>query len=269
MASCSYLLGTDIKAAKNLDEQHEQLAPFAFEQLEKVGLQQGMIVWDIGCGSGAMTEYLAHLVGEEGHVYALDLSRDQVIHTQKRLQQAGLNNVSCMQGDITIFSGLSHQQADLVYARMVLMHLKNPEAALMNMAQLLKPVGILSLQESIMKSASSSPSCGVIDDYFQTLIALGNFHGVDFNIGEKLVQLCEGLGCFEDLDYFVTKREGNAAMAKKIILSRLPEWEKRALDAQLVTSEKLKEWKKTLEKLQGDEFIFRPAAQGHLIAKKR
>ncbi len=263
-----YILGTDIKAAQNLDEQHEQLAPFAFEQLKKAGLQRGMIVWDIGCGSGAMTEYLAGVVGSTGHVYALDLNPDQVLRTSERLQKKGFQQVTVMQGDITAISALPKQKADLVYARMVLMHLKYPEAALRNMAQLLKPAGILSLQESIMESAASSPICEVVEDYFQTLIALGNFNGVDFNIGAKLSHLCESLSCFEQLDYYVTQRTLDAGMAKKIILSRLPEWEKKALEAQLVTQEILQNWKKALESLRGDEFSFKPADQGHLIARK-
>lgn len=264
----SYLLDTDAKAAQNLDNQHQQIAVFAFEQLKKAGIQHGMTVWDIGCGSGAMTEYLAESVGTTGHVYALDLSRDQVVRTQERLQKKGLQQVTVMQGDITSIGNLPEQKADLVYSRMVLMHLKNPQAALLNMTHLLKPAGVLSLQESIMKSASSSPRCEVIFDYFKTLIALGNFHGVYFNIGEKLSHLCESIGGFFYLEYYVTERTVNALMAKNILLSRLLEWEKKALEANLVTEKKLQEWKKILENLQGDEFSFKPAVQGHLIARK-
>lgn len=219
----AYLLGTSVQAAKNLDEQHEQIASLAYEQLGKAGLQRGMIVWDIGCGSGAMTEYLARAVGEEGHVYALDMSHDQVSRTRERLHQAGFKNFTCLQGDITATLDLPKGEADLVYARMVLMHLKNPEAALLQLSQLLKTAGILSLQESIMHTASASPAHEVVEDYFQTIIELGNFHGVDFNIGEKLSQLCEKLGCFAEVEYYITEREYNAAMAKKILLSRLPE----------------------------------------------
>ncbi|MBM3857151.1 MAG: class I SAM-dependent methyltransferase, partial [Verrucomicrobia bacterium] len=178
-----YLLGTNMQAAKNLDQQHEQIAFFAYEQLERAGLRRGMIVWDVGCGSGAMTEYLARSVGEEGHVYALDVSENQVARTCERLHQAGFKNFTCLQGDITATLDSPKGEADLVYARMVLMHLKNPEVALLQMAQLLKRGGVLSLQESIMHTASISPAHEAVDDYFRTLIKLGNFHGVDFNIG--------------------------------------------------------------------------------------
>lgn len=264
-----YLLGTNVQAAKNLDEQHEQIASFAYEQLEKAGLRRGMIIWDIGCGSGAMTEYLAHSVGEEGHVYALDVSDDQVARTRERLHEAGLKNFTCLQADITAILDLPKEEADLVYARMVLMHLKNPETALLQMAQLLKRGGVLSLQESIMHTALIAPPHQAVEDYFRTLIKLGNFHGADFNIGEKLSQLCEKLGYFETIEHYVTERTLSAGMAKKILLSRLLEWEERALEAKLLTTEKLKEWKKSLENFQGDEFLFKPAAQGHLIAKKK
>ena len=73
---------------------------------------------------------------------------------------------------------------------MVLMHLRDPEIALQKIAQLLKKSGILSLQESTMETAGTLTHHDVVRDYFQTLIALGKFHGVDFNIGKKLPTLC-------------------------------------------------------------------------------
>lgn len=67
--SKSYFLGTGDEAAKRLDLQHELSADMSYEHLEKAGLQKGQTVFDIGCGSGAMTLYLAKAVGPEGHVY--------------------------------------------------------------------------------------------------------------------------------------------------------------------------------------------------------
>lgn len=264
----NYLLATTTQAAQNLDMQHDMMAAVAFEQLAKAGLQKGMVVWDMGCGSGAMTEYLARYVGPGGHVYALDLSPDQVHRTRERLQQAGFNNVTCLQGDLEVALDLPKESADLVYARMVLMHLKNPEIALATMGNLLRVGGLLSLQESIMDTASTSPRYEVVHEYFQTLIALGDAYHRDFNIGNKLTHLCEKLGGFEIVDSYLTERKLDAVMAKHILLARLPEWEEKALDSKLLTPQKLQYWKQVLESLQGEEFSFVPAMQGHLVARK-
>ncbi len=300
----SYVLATSAKAAQNLDTQHELMSATAYEQLIKAGLKKGMVVWDVGCGSGAMTEYLARQVGEEGHVYALDVSQEQLTRTQERLHQLGFKNISFICGDITALENFPKSKADLVYARMVLMHLREPEMALQKMAQLLKPSGMLSLQESTMETAgtpidffenstavancyvapvlaSSSTSCTlrvcapeapgtsstaasferslaahvVVNDYFQTLIALGNVNGVDFNI--------------DVLEHYTTKEHLDPVATGEKLLSRLEEWEGRALEAKLMTLEQLQHWKKELEKLseKSPSNFFHIAEQTHVLAR--
>ena len=50
----------------------KELEPYAFEVLEKAGIERGQIVLDFGCGSGTYTLPAARIVGSEGKVYALD-----------------------------------------------------------------------------------------------------------------------------------------------------------------------------------------------------
>ncbi len=70
-----YVLKTGIEAKEILDRQHNLFSQESYRHLERAGLAPGQKVWDIGCGSGAMTEYLAEAVGSIGHVYALDMPR--------------------------------------------------------------------------------------------------------------------------------------------------------------------------------------------------
>jgi len=46
--------------------------------LKKHGVKSGMKVLDIGCGLGYMTQAIANLVGDDGHVVAIDNSDNQV-----------------------------------------------------------------------------------------------------------------------------------------------------------------------------------------------
>ncbi|MBX9578507.1 MAG: methyltransferase domain-containing protein [Chthoniobacterales bacterium] len=266
----SYLLATDAKAAQNLDVQHDLLAAAAHEQLAKAGLKKGMVVWDVGCGSGAVTEYLARQVGETGHVYALDLSQEQLGRTEERLQQLGFKNVSFVCGDITTLENSPKNEADLVYARMVLMHLRDSEMALRKMGQLLKPSGMLSLQESTMSTAGTSTGHKAVNDYFQTLIALGNFNGVDFNIGKKLPTLCQKSGCFDVIEHYTTQQHLDPMTTKGLLLRRLEEWEGKAIEAKLVALELLQDWKKELVKLSGKSpaHFFHMAEQTHILARR-
>ena len=51
------------KACDRLEVQAQIIQSLAEEYLDKAGLAAGMIVSDIGCKNGAVTEYLAHMYG--------------------------------------------------------------------------------------------------------------------------------------------------------------------------------------------------------------
>ena len=98
--SDAYVLSTSVQARQNLDYQHQLMAEESYKQLKKAGLKKDQIVWDIGCGSGAMTEYIARTVGDNGKVFAVDVSKEQLENTIKRLSDVGLKNVTFILADI-------------------------------------------------------------------------------------------------------------------------------------------------------------------------
>lgn len=125
-AKSNYALETSGRGASNFDLQNEILKENSLEQLKEAGLGPGMIVWNIGCGSGAMTEYMAHIVGPTGIVYAFDVSPVQIEVTKKRIQSAGYSNVRYIVGDIDRLDVDQYQKADIVYSRFLLMHVYEP-----------------------------------------------------------------------------------------------------------------------------------------------
>lgn len=64
------------------------------EVIEALALKKGEIIADIGAGSGYFTLRVADAVGPEGHVYAVDVSPDMIVHLNRRVRDAGLLNVS-------------------------------------------------------------------------------------------------------------------------------------------------------------------------------
>lgn len=148
----SYILGVGKAGAKNLDFQHQMLKRHSTEQLEKAGLKESTIIWDIGCGNGTMTEIIASRVGDNGQVYAVDISEQQIQIAQQRIKNAGLKNVTFIISDLYLLSNNDYPKADIVYSRLLLMHLKNPVEAIKLMSSLLKNEGIISLQESDLNS---------------------------------------------------------------------------------------------------------------------
>ena len=63
-------------------------------QIAKGRLKPGMIVYDIGCGSGSISVEVALQVEDSGHVYAVDYDLNAVELTKKNLAKFGVSNVS-------------------------------------------------------------------------------------------------------------------------------------------------------------------------------
>ena len=68
-------------------------------QISKARLKPGMIVYDIGCGSGSVSVEAGHQVEESGHVHAVDYDAKAVELTKKNLEKFNLANVSVILGN--------------------------------------------------------------------------------------------------------------------------------------------------------------------------
>ncbi|MGW6454676.1 methyltransferase, FxLD system [Streptomyces sp. NPDC055078] len=67
--------------------------------LELTQAQPGMRIEESGAGSGLFASYLAHLVGDEGHVTTLDVDQDLVDGARAAIEKAGVHNVTVVLGD--------------------------------------------------------------------------------------------------------------------------------------------------------------------------
>ena len=64
------------------------------EVVMALGLKPGEIIADIGAGSGYFALRFANHVGPNGKVYAVNISPDMILHMNRRIRDAGLNNVA-------------------------------------------------------------------------------------------------------------------------------------------------------------------------------
>jgi SAM-dependent methyltransferase len=93
----------------------------------------------VGAGSGTITKWLADRVAPDGSVLAVDVD-------PRFLQQLDHPCVNVRQVDITS-DPLDQGAFDLVYARMVLMHLPNADVHLEKLAAAVRPGGWLLIQD--------------------------------------------------------------------------------------------------------------------------
>ena len=68
-------------------------------QIAKARLKSGMIVYDIGCGSGSISVEAALQVEHSGHVHAIDNDVKAIELTKKNLAKFSITNVSTVNKD--------------------------------------------------------------------------------------------------------------------------------------------------------------------------
>jgi SAM-dependent methyltransferase len=160
--------------------------------LVEAGLKTGMKVADFGCGVGMMTRMLAEMVGPCGFVTGLDFSAAQVKEGKEISASNGAHNVSFMEAD-ACETGLPRASFDLAYCRFLLLHLPNPAACLKEMLAVLKPGGILVVEDGDLTSARSQPPTA--QNAFADLFGrLGPTRGLDYSMAKNLYQLVIAAG---------------------------------------------------------------------------
>jgi len=116
------------------------------QALQLIGIHAGMIVADVGAGTGYMTTRLATLVGPTGRVYTNDLQPNMLRITQDKARAAGLSNVEIVQGTETD-ARLPADAIDLALLVDVCHEMWHPQEMLRSIRRSLKPSGELVLIE--------------------------------------------------------------------------------------------------------------------------
>lgn len=263
----TYALATGSIAAERLELQDRLLSKNSHEHLIRAGISNGKVVWDIGCGNGMMTEYIAKVVGESGHVYAMDVSEEQLTVAAERIKSVGLNNVTFLLGDIVSQENLPKGTADIVYARFLLMHLQHPKNAIEKMKMLLKPGGVIASQESMMSTCYSSYQTDIFKEYTNAVVTLGKFKGVDYDIGNQLKKIYESVN-FSRVDEYFHQQKISLQDAQKLLLLGLNEWKNKAIEAKVATKEEIDFWEETFKNLPINDpsFSFNMAKQSYILA---
>jgi ubiquinone/menaquinone biosynthesis C-methylase UbiE len=109
------------------------------EVIEALALRPGEHVADIGAGSGYFALRLAHHVGPQGHVYAVDISPDMVRHLNQRIAEAGLRNISTILASPN--DPLLPRPVDRFFFANVWHHIEDQAGYLARMKKLLAPGG--------------------------------------------------------------------------------------------------------------------------------
>jgi SAM-dependent methyltransferase len=141
-----YVLGTHDAEIERLGLQHGLWRHRTLECWRRARLSRGARVLDVGAGPGFATLDLAELVGPEGEVTAIDLSRRFLGVLEARARERGFGNIRTFEVDLNK-DDLPAGPYDIVWARWCHIFLRHPRELIARIAKAVKPGGRVVLHE--------------------------------------------------------------------------------------------------------------------------
>ena len=127
----------------------------------------------------------------------------------------GHENTAFVTADATD-TGLPRNHFDVVYCRFLLLHLTDPDACLQEMWRVLKPGGIVVVEDGDLATAGSVPPTA-LDAFANLFRRLAPIRGVDYSLSNRLCQMVVDAG-FSDISLKVHQpadRDGNMGLLMK------------------------------------------------------
>lgn len=116
------------------------------EMLAQLGLKEGMVVCDMGCGDGYHTLQIAPKVGPTGRVIAVDIQPEMLQELSRRIAEKKIENIDTILGDLWD-PKLPEASVDLVLMVDVYHEFSHPVQMLSAIRKSLKPDGRIALVE--------------------------------------------------------------------------------------------------------------------------
>jgi SAM-dependent methyltransferase len=150
-------------------------------------LRPGMRVLDLGCGPGSITLGLAQAVAP-GEAIGVDLQPSQVAQAQALGAARGVMNVRFEVADVYQLP-FPDGSFDAVFGNAVLMHLREPVPALVEVRRVLDPGGIVGVRDCDWGGRIHAPMTPLFDHWYALTVRVRQRNGGDPFIGRHHRQL--------------------------------------------------------------------------------
>lgn len=155
----------------------------------RVGLTAGMSCLDVGCGPGEVMRLMGEYVGATGRVLGLDVDGKLGREALATLRSAGGSQFEFQEGNVETLEWISDVGFDLIYARLVLVHLRDPMATLKKLWGWLRPGGWLVIQEYAFGGAAAYPPCELFEEWQRTFFGVCERTGKSPHLGMQIPAL--------------------------------------------------------------------------------
>ena len=188
-----YVLQTGSTAVERLKIVMESYGPGTERLLDSLNSIDGKSVADVGCGTGLVSASFAKRVGAAGKVVGIDSAPDTLAIARKMNDATNIKGIEWHIGD-AYATGLADNTYDVVYCRLLLLHLKEPARAVAEMSRIAKPGGLVICEDLATINTQTYPIHSPIKTIQERIKNMAAKQGTDWDIGLALPSLFKSLG---------------------------------------------------------------------------
>jgi SAM-dependent methyltransferase len=218
--------------------------------LDRLELRDGLRCLDAGCGGGDITLALAQRVGPTGKATGIDRDEAKLAIARQEAHEQCIANVEYLTADIR--EACAQREFDVVYARFLLTHLRNPKEVVSSFYECLRRNGKLAVEDIDFSGHFTYPSSPAFDRYHELYCTVVRRNGGDPDIGPRLPGLVKECG-FDDIHVNIVQPMALAGEAKLITPITLENIAPSILEQELATREEIEELTLQLYDLAEDE----------------
>jgi ubiquinone/menaquinone biosynthesis C-methylase UbiE len=187
--SPTYIMGGTSEEYARLKRQAQVWEPTTKSVLERAGIASGMRCLDAGSGPGEVMRLMAQYTGPTGMVVGIDTDANIGAEAIAALNSAGLRQCRFLNADLLRIERIDEAPFDLVFARLLLFHMKNPADALRRLYGWLKPGGRIVIQDYDTKAIDAEPAHEVFAEFKTVWSGVCQKAALDERVGLRLPQL--------------------------------------------------------------------------------
>ncbi len=140
-----------------LEGEHREVVQHRDEIIDAIGLVEGMVVADIGAGTGLSTTEIASRVGGDGLVFGVDIVPAFLDRIRERAKAELLTNVTVVLGEERV-TALEDASVDLAFMCDTYHHIEYPQTYMHSLFRTLRPGGTLVLIDFERIEGEASPA---------------------------------------------------------------------------------------------------------------
>src|ERR1700756_254559 len=179
-----YVLGSSDTERQRLVRQARGYAPEASWLLDQAGVKPGWRAVDIGCGPIGIMDLLCDRVGPAGETVGVDNEARMIAMARNVAAELNLTNLALVEAEATD-TRLERASFDFAHARLLLVNVPAPERVVTELAALVRPGGVVALEELDWVSWVCQPPHPAWDRLRDALRDLRARRGLDVYMGRR------------------------------------------------------------------------------------